>query len=67
MGELKKILILFLLLVSLLTYTKEFRVISYNLYGGRLTDPIELADSLKKAAVYLENTAASIARIMSLR
>ena len=26
-----------------------------------------LADSLKKAAVYLENTAASIARIMSLR
>ncbi|WP_311695432.1 endonuclease/exonuclease/phosphatase family protein [Sneathia sanguinegens] len=44
----KKILILFLLLVSLLTYTKEFRVISYNLYGGRLTDPIELADSLKK-------------------
>ena len=26
-----------------------------------------LADSLKKAAIYLENTAASIARIMSLR
>lgn len=44
----KKFILALFLAFQIFSYSKEFRIMTYNIYGGRLTNPKEISDGIKK-------------------
>ena len=47
MSNLKKILLSLMICGATVSWAKEFKIMTYNIYGGRLTDGQKLGESIK--------------------
>ena len=48
MSNLKKILLSLMTMGASVSWTKELRIMTYNIYGARLSNGIKLGESIKR-------------------